>query len=227
MMNEEKEKKVEIHDADSNQVLEHFTRHYGQPCCERIVDTYYDYQSHKLFELNHSIRIRETRYSEHINYKALFYIPNRKDDPWFVLEFERELPAGKDDLQPLSDILEVPFPYLHSKKDFHTFMEKNDFEPIMRLDKERYTFSLESDTNILIDEVDQLGVFCEIEYTDGSECQRILDKIPFRTTGVRFGYTNMYAARILGKNIQDLREKYINDPAWNILKNEERYLPTP
>jgi hypothetical protein len=78
---------------------------------------------------------------------------------------------------------------------------------------------LESEKNngfhLVLDNVKKLGLFVEIEAEKDRQLNEFLVKFSFPHKEIRFGYTNLYAERILKIKIPDFDKRYKEDSDWN------------
>lgn len=227
-MKEEKEIKVEILGKNKDfgtivsKIENQFNVKFGS--FKEEVDTYYDNDNLLYFKHNHVLRLRNNPSENSIAYKALFYIPERKENPWFVLEKESEFPLSKTFIEELTDISRINL----SQKEFLNSEEINSellnlgFKEKMVLRKYRKKAKIDNSKEITLDYVKNLGVFIELEEKEsrGEGLHKILERMPFEYKEERFGYTNLYAERVLGVEIPDFKKLYERNPEWNFFQGQ-------
>lgn len=230
-MKEEKEVKLEIVDKDLtlNQIKNKLEKTYNIKFNELQVqkDVYYDTPELKFFNLNHCLRIRtkfiDTKEHNIFAYKALFYVPQRKSNPWFVLEKEFKLPTNTKQLKELSKISSLDFKINKDKillNDIETKFKSLSIKKMITINKTRYKSKVK-DFTICIDEVKNLGLFIEFEVKQTKILKRLIELMPINYKRIRFGYTNLYVKRVLKQNIIDLKSKYFENQNWNYLNKQK------
>ncbi len=229
-MEEEKEIKVEILENltidDLKKILEkNFNVVFSN--FEEEKDVYFDFKDSFFFNINHSIRIRKTSNNSSFAYKALFNIPSRKSNPWFVLEHESEIPLKKNFFQDFFNLINLDSVL---NEDNYTYPKvkneliKNNFEEKIIIYKKRYV-GLNGDLKVIIDFVENLGLFIEFEIKKGDlMINYLLKKLPFKFKEIRFGYTNLYAERVLNMKIPNFDREYKNNWKWNFLSGQEQII---
>lgn len=219
---EEKEIKVEIlNDYSFNEVTkiveELYSISFDAPL--DVNDVYYD-KDNFYFNLNHGLRIRN---KNEIAYKALFYIPQRLDNKWFVLEKEYKLPITKSNFQDLLNTACIEYTTYKEILNYDDIIEcfiSLGFSEHIKIIKKRRK-SKNKDFEVCVDEVKDLGVFVEIEAQSDSLLNQLKDKLPFNYKNIRHGYTNLYIDRILNINIPDFNDNFLKNPNWNYLNNQK------
>jgi adenylate cyclase class IV len=187
-------------------------------------DVYYDYDDNFYFNHNHGLRIRN---EQEIAYKVLFYLPEKKPNPWFVLEKEYDLPVFEKDLLDLFNLANIKCDLLLPKKinlvQLKEILRKLNFTEKIVIEKERLTGSNEHYT-LCLDNVKNLGLFLEIEVKDDHDLDNFRNKIPFKYEEIRHGYTNLYAKDILKLTVPNFKEKFIENPDWNYFGNQKEII---
>jgi len=174
--------------------------------------------------LNHGIRIRNNK---ELAYKALFYIPERKENSWFVLEKEYALPISKEHLLELFNIINISCNFkLKELIDFNELLNifKNlNLNEHIKIKKLRHVAKADN-CEICVDFIENLGLFVEIEVQDDILLRQFLEKISFRYEEIRHGYTNLYAAEVMKIIIPEFKEKFIKNPDWNYLNGQKELI---
>jgi adenylate cyclase class IV len=192
-------------------------------------DIYFDTANKDLFNLNHALRLRESKKESSIAYKALFYTPQRKQSQWFILEKEFNFLLKKEQFIEIFSMITLPNLNLNlfknisselSKKEIQKIFLKMGFKKSIVLIKKRYSFKCEKSI-ISLDDIKNLGIFIEIESPTHEELESILKKISFNFKQERYGYTNIYSERILNIKIPDYNKKYTENPEWNYLPGQK------
>ncbi len=187
-------------------------------------DTYYDLKDNFYFKLNHVLRIRNDK---EVAYKALFLIPEKKPNPWFVLEKEYNLPISKKDLAHLFNIANInhnmDLPNKIDSNKLKELFQKLKFIEKIKIKKTRWSAENEN-CKICIDSVNNLGLFVEIEVEDDSFLNIFKHKLPFQFKEIRHGYTNLYAKEVLKMKIPNFEENFSNNPDWNFLSGQKQLI---
>ncbi len=229
-MKEEKEIKIELLDKNLSveDIKKTFNELYSIDFKEnnKVLDTYFDIDN-KLFNLNHALRIRNLTDKSLLTYKALFHIPERQNNPWFILEKEFEFPIKKDQFLEIINLLDLSVqeevPNLIDEKKAREFFLNLGLKDSIIIDKERLSSDKNKGFKVLIDSVKDLGIFVEIE-SFGKEMQEILEKFSLPYKRILYGYTNLYAENVLGLEIPNFNKKYAEDPDWNYLKGQKEII---
>lgn len=227
-MAEEKEVKLRIleDNFDSERLRDYLKKKFELDFKEKeTVDTYYDTGDNLFFNLNHALRIREKQNNSVLTYKALFKIPERKENDWFVLEEEKEIPLSRKDMEEFLEIIKVnknrlKIPEKAEKSDVENILSQAGFKKTIEINKKSYEAENEN-VSFSIDYIKNLGLFLEIEVQDDKTLKKILEKINIIFKEERFGYTNLYAKEVMGKKIPDFSEKYEKYPDWNYLEGQK------
>ncbi|MAE13311.1 hypothetical protein CMO92_01990 [Candidatus Woesearchaeota archaeon] len=226
-MSEENEIKIKIVDIKSlseliNLVEETFKINFNTT--KKDKDVYYDLPNNYYFNLNHGLRIRN---ENEIAYKALYYVPERKQNPWFVFEKEYELPISKENLLELFTIANINCDIVLKNSisidELKEILKKLNFIEHIKINKIRQIAKNEQ-YELCIDLVENLGLFLEIESHDVEIIVAIQKKLPFRYKEIRHGYPNLYAKEIKKINIPDFKEKFLQNPEWNFLKGQKEII---
>lgn len=229
-MQEEKEIKIEILNKELSleSIKEKLENLYGILFKnKKIINDFYFDIDNKLFNLNHALRIRDVEEKSFITYKALFKIPERKENPWFILEKEFEFPIKKEDLLEIIDLI-----CLENKFDLPKYISREEIEKIFSylhlkktiiIDKTRYSSDKEKGFQILIDFIKDLGLFIEIEAIT-ENIRDVLKKFTEPHQRILYGYTNLYAKNVLNLEIPNFDEKYNEDPDWNYLPGQKKII---
>jgi len=223
-MTEEKEIKIRVLDEvninELKQLLENiFKIKFDNG--KKDEDVYYDLKDNFYFNLNHGLRIRNKK---EIAYKALFYIPERTINPWFVLEKEYQLPISKKLLLDLFSVAGIE--YTSNLDDDITIKDlKNIFHELnlsehIKINKVRYKGKNDK-YEICIDLVEDLGLFVEIEATNDNLLNYFRENITFNYKEIRHGYTNLYAKEVLNIDIPNFKERFLNNSNWNFLNKQK------
>jgi len=227
-MEEEKEIKIEILDKDRGveEIKKIIEKNLGVKFSTAIKtkDCYFDSADKNLFNLNHAFRIRDANNSS-LAYKARFFVPERKENPWFILEKDLNFPLNKEDLISFLNLAnkEIPkiLPGEITRENIEEILNQLNLNKSIIINKKRYIASTK-DYSIFLDDVESLGVFVEIEASNNDlDLKKILSKIEFNYKQILLGYTNLYAERILKMKIPDFDKKHKKDPDWNYLPGQK------
>ena len=223
-MNEEKEIKIRILDKINLNELKKIIENIFEIKFKKIKkdrDVYFDLNDNYYFRLNHGLRIRN---NEELAYKALFYIPERMKNPWFVLEKEYKLPLSKECLLILFKIANIKCNInLKNKIDnneLKNILQKLNFFEHIKINKVRHIAKNEN-YEMCIDFVEDLGLFIEIETNEDGYLNYLRKKIPFKYKEIRHGYTNLYAKEVMKMDIPNFKEKFLSNPDWNFLNGQK------
>jgi len=229
-MKEEKEIKVQLNYQGSIPNLKkELEQIYGIDfqSCETQEDIYYDYADYTFFNLNHALRIRKSSKSEFtLAYKALFNIPFRTENPWFVLEYEKNLPISKNECLELLKIMcisssDLALPELIDLNSLKDILQQLNLKMMMKIEKSRYSAE-GSNFKMELDLVKELGIFLEIENNSSAQLLgEILKKLPYQKEIIKRGYTTLFAQKILKHPIPDFDNKGKNNPYWNFLPGQK------
>ena len=185
------------------------------------VDVYYDLENNFFFNLNHSLRIRN---NHEITYKALFHIPERKSNPWFVLEKNYKLPVSGKNFINLLNLANINFnfkiPEIVNFSKLKNILKELNLEKKIIIKKTRWSENNKNYT-IFIDSVDKLGLFVEIEVKNDSFLNFFRNKLSLRFEEIRHGYTSLYAKEVLRIKIPDFESNFRNNPDWNFLGDQK------
>ncbi len=228
-MQEEREIKLRlnnVHDINqvSSTIQKYFNINFGK--VSEDIDVYFDSSEHLYFDMNHGLRIRTNKQGQEIAYKALFYLPNRVENPWFVLEKELPLPVSGTSLVELFDLANVAYSQGHIKEKMSyqkviEVMNDGGLEENIVVRKKRRSAS-NNNFNFFLDDVEGLGFFIEIEATNTYTPNEILIDFPFNYDLIRYGYPRLYAENILKYEIDgNFSEKFINSPDWNYFEGQK------
>ena len=223
-MAEEKEIKVKILDDikinDLKKILEElFDLKFGAEKYDN--DVYYDLKDNFYFNLNHGFRIRN---NNEFAYKALFFILDKKPNPWFVLEKEYKLPVTKENLKSLFNASNIVFNTDLDIIDINKLKEifkDLSFIPIMEINKIRFS-AKNKNYEICIDFIEKLGLFLEIEVKDDNFLDIFRNKLPFNFEEIRHGYTYLYAKDILKIQVPNFKDNFLKNSDWNFLEGQKQ-----
>jgi len=224
-MSEEKEIKARILDDLSideikTAIEKEFNVRFGD--CHQDHDTYHDLKDDFYFNKNQGLRIRN---DEEIAYKALFFIPEKEPNPWFVYEKEHRLPISKQDLISIFEFAKIRYkPGMPSSidiKELKAILKGLGFAEKIKIKKTRWSASNE-DYKICVDSVERLGSFVEIEVKNDAFLDKFRKRLPFRYEEIRHGYTELYAKDVLKIKVPDFKAKFLSDPDWNYLPGQRQ-----
>jgi adenylate cyclase class IV len=188
---------------------------------EQDKDIYYDLQDDFYFKLNHGIRIRN---DSKLAYKALFFIPEKKLNPWFVLEKEYKLPMSKVELENLFKVANIKCDAEISEmidiNELKQILQKLQFVEKIKIEKNRWS-AKNRNYEICIDSVNHLGVFVEIEVKEDLFLEHFRNRLSFDFEEIRHGYTELYAKQILKIKVPDFKQNFIENSDWNYLAGQK------
>lgn len=227
-MEEEREVKVRILDnlslEDLKQVIEEsFGVSLNNFTTEK--DTYFDLDNRFYFNNNHGLRVRRGSNGDFFTYKALFSVPHRIDNPWYVLESEEKLPIRYNRLQEILELANIKKDNIPSKTFFShdelvSILSDKGFTEDIIISKNRY-FGSTSDFTFYADDVLDLGIFLEIEAKKTQLPISALTNLNLQYEEIRFGYPNLYAKEVLKKELPNMHLKFSENSSWNYLPNQK------
>lgn len=190
-------------------------------------DYYYDDYKNRFFNLNHAIRIRRSDKGASLCYKALFKVPQRTENPWFVLEKELGFPISKKNFIEFANLISLDLNILDLPEKIEEGLIDGFFNQIglrqtITINKSRLESSKENGFHVILDRVEKLGTFVEVEAEEDDLLKEFISKFPFLNREIRYGYTNLYAERVLGLHIPDFNKKYQQNPNWNYLNSQKK-----
>ncbi len=228
-MIEEKEIKLHINGVtDAWYIKEHLQDFFGILFDNDASDEdiYFDYPDKFFFSRNHGVRIRKSAQRAEIAYKALFYLPYRLSNPWFVLEKETSFPISIADMTGLLTLANIEFDFGLLKDGMEldyvvSLLEQFGLYKDIIIIKKRSS-AANGKYNFHLDQVKELGVFLEIEAVNDSDPYDLLHKFPFEYKQIRYGYPKLYAVNVLGyPEDTKLTKKFIDSPDWNYLDGQK------
>lgn len=226
-MTEEKEIKVRILDAIGiDEIKSAIESEFNVKFADghKDEDAYHDLKNYFYFRMNQGLRIRN---DEEIAYKALFFIPEKEPNHWFVYEKEHKLPISKQDLIGLFDFANIRYdPGMPSSIDIDelkAILKGLGFTEKIKIRKTRWS-ATNKDYKICVDSVERLGSFVEIEVKDDDFLETFRKRLPFRYEEIRHGYTELYAKEVLKIKAPDFKEKFLSDPDWNYLDGQKQII---
>ncbi|MBT7902825.1 CYTH domain-containing protein [Candidatus Woesearchaeota archaeon] len=226
-MSEEKEIKIRILDkismAEVKTALEKtFKVKFQTPTQD--TDEYYDLENNYYFKLNQGLRIRN---DSELAFKALFNIPEKTQNPWFVFEKEFNIPISKQAIMEIFNfaniVCDFPLPGELNIVKLKQILNKINFVKQMKISKTRQSAKNENGL-ICIDSVNELGLFIELEAKEDSYLDIFRTQLPFKFEEIRHGYTYLYAKEIMNIEVPTFKENFLNDPDWNFLKNQKEII---
>lgn len=225
-MPEEKEIKIKINKEDLAKIKNKLLKEgYNKDKEIKQEDIYFDFKDRKLLDTDHIIRARlEDNKPVSFDFKTIFYLKNK--NKWYIDEICLNLPIT-DQLQFLQifnriGILvnkeETPKNY----EDLIPFLLEQNMYVAFRILKKRETFFKE-DLKIMLDAVENLGYFLEIECGKG-EPLKILKKLGLNEDKrVILGYTSLYMEKYFNRDSIKIKEKYYDKPDWNVFEKEKPF----
>ncbi len=223
-MAEERELKVEFTSAKFTQVVTALTEKLGEGSQNKYRDLYYDFPDGRLHTIDHALRLRYAEgFPKSFCFKTIFYVPNRKGQEWFVDEESSGWPVPANFLNQILRRLnlgeEVENTLTFSDEAIKAHLEKIGLQPYVDIKKHRVTF-VKGETRFMVDSIDQVGVFLEVE--DPKSPRTALEELamPFPYKEIRSGFTHLYLKRVLGKDPHG-NEKFYKEPTWNVLPAEK------
>ncbi|MEK6960784.1 MAG: CYTH domain-containing protein [Nanoarchaeota archaeon] len=226
-MSEEKEIKARILDDLSideikRAIESEFSVRFGD--CRQDHDTYHDLKDDFYFNRNQGLRIRN---NEELAYKALFFIPEREPNHWFVYEKEHRLPISRQDLISIFDFADInhdlEMPDLIGIEELKAILKGLGFTEKIKIKKTRWS-ATNKDHKICVDSVERLGSFVEIEVKDDRFFETFRKRLPFRYEEIRHGYTELYAKEVLKIKAPDFKAKFLSNPDWNYLDGQKQQI---
>lgn len=224
-MSEEKEIKARILDDLSideikRAIESEFSVEFGD--CRQDQDTYHDLKDDFYFNINQGLRIRN---DEEIAYKALFFIPEKEPNHWFVYEKEHRLPVSRQDLISIFEFAKISYkPDMPSSidiKELKAILKGLGFSEKINIRKTRWS-ATDKECEICVDSVERLGSFVEIEVKNDDFLETFRKRLPFRYEEIRHGYTELYAKEVLKIKVPDFKAKFLSDPDWNHLPGQKQ-----
>lgn len=223
-MNEEKEVKIRILNPKSliaikSKIEDFFSISLSNEITEK--DIYLDYKNRFFFERNHGIRLRKGNSGEFFTYKALFNIPDREENPWFVLECEEKLPAESKKIIKILELASISIEKISKDKtiyydDLFSILKENKIFPDIVISKKRL-FGENDKYKIYVDSVKHLGIFIEVESKSEIKLSTIFDNIDLNYEEIRFGYPNLYVKEVLKEKVPNVKNFFLKNPDWNYL----------
>jgi len=225
-MSEEKEVKIRLRDSQPlDSVIERVEKLGFQKVSEKTqVDSYFDFPDFRLCEKAQALRIRsENGIAKCFEFKVMFYLPCRKN-PWFVEEICADFPiSDSEKVGEIFDLLgleKLPANYPLTPETAAELLKENGIERMFEIKKQRSSFRKKG-TMIELDSVEGLGNFLEIESAE-KDAGELLHEFGLGELGfeVKFGYTSLYLEKFYGKDLSNLKEKFAQNPEWNLLESE-------
>ncbi len=127
----------------------------------RIVDHYLDTPQFNFIIRGIFIRIRDNRKLDIKFNRECLQNPDLEGQP-YCEEYSFDLPLQQKDLKLINEVAETVGLKTLTKADLNQFKIVNELNPALTIDKERASYT-KGDYTIVIDTVEHIGTFMEIE----------------------------------------------------------------
>jgi adenylate cyclase class IV len=155
------ELKLEIHNTKK---LQSFLKELTFENKKRVKDVYLDTKTGELFKRGIFIRLRNEKTLDFkFNLSEILKETEGQLEHFHCDEYNFNLPLHESDMGKLNEVSEVLGLKKIDKADLETFKSKNHFVDFVIIDRERATYK-KDDYTIVIDNVNDLGMYMEIEY---------------------------------------------------------------
>lgn len=167
------EKKYQVNGASLDDLLAHF-EYVGE---KRVVDEYVDTAEGEWYQRGIFIRIRNGG-SLDIKFNPDHLDKTDATDHVACHEYNFREPFGEGEAEQLRILKNLIGLEIEGVDSFATLLERNQLESLMVIDKSRKTYGNE-DFVAVIDNIQGLGIFLEIEYTgpEGRSLESVLEEI--------------------------------------------------
>jgi predicted adenylyl cyclase CyaB len=225
-MVQEKEIKIKFSQGTSRELIEKKLEQFGAKKVKstKQTDTYFDNNQAFLLLNDHVIRIREeTEKQPSFCFKTIFYFP--EPNKWYVDEIEHHISElNSEKINPVLERLSLNLFNHDENVNPDTIKQKlasSEIKEYLKIIKDRSIYQKEN-TFFMLDEVENLGLYLEIECLDENDPDTILNSLNLNCIfdEIRLGYTNEYLSKVKNQQVHG-KEKYINSPRWNVLNGEE------
>lgn len=153
---------------------------------KRVIDDYFDTPDGQFYQAGVFIRIRNQS-SLDIKFNPDHLGNSNVSDHVSCHEYSFQEPFQESDkplFKSLESLIGIRQP---SERSFSSFVDTNNLQPLIVIDKIRQTYTNESYT-IVVDHIENLGVFMEVEYSgspdEGLKLEQILSGIDALMEGI-------------------------------------------
>lgn len=242
---EEKEVKVQLSPEQYNNLLAYLPSVAKVLKKIRQKDIYYDNKDLYITNLNRGLRIRfDEGVPFSLEFKSLFYNPYaEKNNPWFIEEIVFPFPVVTKDLKNLFTILtRLKLPLSTSARCFllngptskrsrgpfsscviEEILLEHNLKPMIIVDKKRMIYQDNRNTQYVLDFIEGLGYFLEIE-SEIDNPLGVLESLPIdeELQVIRSGYNDMLADKLVDYVPNEVKQRmFKEDQKWNVLDGEE------
>jgi adenylate cyclase class IV len=226
MAKEEKEIKIELN-IPFSEFIERITNSGFEK--EKEIsqrDNYFDTSDWKLYKSVASLRVRQVNNVDHsLTFKKVFHLPERTSNKFYVEEIEGKLPlTDKFGLESIAERLGMDIsgdPV--NGMDLSELFRMNGFQDEQVLNKVRSIYKDKNNDEIVIDNVDNVGMVIEIECCEGNPidlAERLLSGDEWKRSTQGTSY--IWLENIKGFNDHlGYDKRWTDTPDWNVWENEK------
>lgn len=197
-----------------------------------ITDIYLDTEDWKLYNSIAALRLRlkESDIINSLSFKKFFNL-KLDNEPWYIEELEAKAPFNSDIIDEIATILMIDkqnskgeLELLTSCDSILNFFSNHGFKRQISIKKTRSVYK-KGETEICIDDIENLGTLVEIESTD-EEPLLVAESLlnPQEWERSIEGVSNIFMRVNYGQDKHlSYMKNFESDPAWNVWENEKEW----
>lgn len=189
-------------------------------------DIYFDTRDWYLYEHVAALRLRQVNgKDDSFCFKKVYYFPNRREK-YYVEEIEVSLPLSwLIEVNQIFERLGIPkIEEILTSRQLTDYLAQHQYFDEQKMPKARTVYACGAD-EIVIDEVDQVGVIVELECQENEPLEivgSLLDESEWERSIEGTSYIWLRRVKGLSSHLSNL-EKFSQKPDWNVWDHERKW----